>query len=388
MSAELKRRLILNLYKDPKVGLKGLVPFWEAIKDNEDVKRAGVSKSDVKEFISNFSKTLKPPRVELPAIVDTPLTYQADILFFQDIATKNRGYSCILTIVSVRSRKGYAYAMKSKSAEDVLEAFKKFMEDSMRFGMICQLQTDEGKEFENKLFSAYLKSHYIYHEPISSEVHSYRLGLIERFNRTLRDKLTTFMTLSDTQMWYPFLSDIVENYNNTYHTGIKARPVDVAEDRSLDSNLIEKNENVAKAIRKYFPIGTSVRVMIPKQTFEKGIPTFSGERYNVSGHSKYGVFLVDKDGNKLDRTYTARELRRISPEWSTPTKQETSVTTSTTTSTTSTVDTPTKFTDAQKKFIKKQKRDLGGHEGIEIDDEGHAAFKPTKITEKKFSVTH
>ena len=49
----------------------------------------------------------------------------------------------------------------------------------------------------------------------------------ERFIRTLKTKIYKFMTSLSKNVYIDKLHDIVNEYNNTYHTTIKMKPVDV-----------------------------------------------------------------------------------------------------------------------------------------------------------------
>ena len=49
----------------------------------------------------------------------------------------------------------------------------------------------------------------------------------ERFIRTLKNKLYTYMTATDKNVYYNVLDDVVSKYNNTKHSTIKMKPIDV-----------------------------------------------------------------------------------------------------------------------------------------------------------------
>ena len=49
----------------------------------------------------------------------------------------------------------------------------------------------------------------------------------ERFIRILRNKIYKYMNLAPKNMYIDKLSDIVNKYNNAYHSTIKMKPADV-----------------------------------------------------------------------------------------------------------------------------------------------------------------
>ena len=51
--------------------------------------------------------------------------------------------------------------------------------------------------------------------------------IVERFIRTLKNKIYKYMTSVSKNVYIDELDDIAKKYNNTYHTSIKMKPVDV-----------------------------------------------------------------------------------------------------------------------------------------------------------------
>ena len=49
----------------------------------------------------------------------------------------------------------------------------------------------------------------------------------ERFIRTLKNKIYKYMTSISKNVYIDKLDDIVNKYNNTYHSTIKIKPVDI-----------------------------------------------------------------------------------------------------------------------------------------------------------------
>ena len=88
------------------------------------------------------------------------------------------------------------------------------------------------------------------------------------------------------------LDDIVGEYNNTYQTAIKMKPVDVKDKTYIDFKK-EVNDKDAK-----FKIGDRVRIFKYKNIFTKGYtPNCSGE-----------VFVIKKVKNTVPWTYVINDL--------------------------------------------------------------------------------
>ena len=78
------------------------------------------------------------------------------------------------------------------------------------------------------------------------------------------------MTSISKNVYIDKLDDIVNEYNNTYHSTIKMKPVDVKSNTNIDSSK-EINEKDSK-----FKIGDTVRISKYKNIFGKGyVPNWS-----------------------------------------------------------------------------------------------------------------
>ena len=58
----------------------------------------------------------------------------------------------------------------------------------------------------------------------------------ERFVRTLKNKMYKYMTSVSKIVYIDKLDDIVNIYNNTYHSTIKMKPIDVKSNTYIDSS--------------------------------------------------------------------------------------------------------------------------------------------------------
>ena len=88
--------------------------------------------------------------------------------------------------------------------------------------------------------------------------------VVERFIRTLRNKIYKHMTAISKNVYYDILDDIVREYNNTYHRTIKMKPMNVGGDFFAEYNE-ESNEKDPK-----FKVGDHVRISKYKNIFSKG----------------------------------------------------------------------------------------------------------------------
>ena len=90
------------------------------------------------------------------------------------------------------------------------------------------------------------------------------------------------MTSISKSMYIDKLHDIVKKYNNTYHTSIKMKPVDVKDNTYIDffKKVNDKNPK--------FKVGDHVRISKYKNIFAKGyMPNWSEEIFIIKKIKKY-----------------------------------------------------------------------------------------------------
>ena len=135
--------------------------------------------------------------------------------------------------------------MKDKKGVSIVDAFQKILDDSNR--KPNKIWVDKGSEFYNSSFKKWLKDNDIEMYSIHNEGKSI---VAERFIRTLMTKNCKYMTSVSKNLYIDKLNDIVNEYNNTYHSTIKIKPVDVKDNTCIDlkEKLMIKVLNLKLAI--------------------------------------------------------------------------------------------------------------------------------------------
>ena len=86
----------------------------------------------------------------------------------------------------------------------------------------------------------------------------------ERFIGTLKSKIYKHMTSISKNVYIDKLDNIVNEYNNAYHTAIKMKPIDVKDNTYINTDK-ETNDKDPK-----FKVGDRVRISKYKNIFAKG----------------------------------------------------------------------------------------------------------------------
>ena len=237
--------------------------------------------------------------------------WQADLIEVGLIADWNRAYRYILTVIDIFSRYAWCRPLRNKKGATVADAF----EDIFKEGRIPKrLQTDLGKEFINSQVQSLLKT---YHVEWFSPKSRYKAAHVERFNRTLKDKMWKQFTAENKMVWKDALQDVVHSYNHDVHSIIRRRPAEVTRD-DVDE-MREEMYNRSKKQRKGkddIRIGQKVRISKWKSIFAKSyIPTWTEEIFTVAEiQRKYAPItykLKDYNNELIEGSFYRQEIQPV-----------------------------------------------------------------------------
>ena len=113
-------------------------------------------------------------------------------------------------------------------------------------------------------------------------------------------------------MYINKLDDIVDEYNNTYHTTIKMKHIDVKHNTYINTDK-ETNDKDPK-----FKVGDSVRISKYKNIFAKGYtPNWPEEVFvikKVKNTVSWTYVINDLNGEEIMGTFYEKELQKTSQE--------------------------------------------------------------------------
>ena len=95
--------------------------------------------------------------------------------------------------------------------------------------------------------------------------------MIERFNRTIKEKMFKYFSANNTRKYIDVLDLFVDQYNNTIHSSIRMTPIEAS--REVHENKVWRNlypEFGGKTLIPKFSIGDNVRITKKKKIFDKG----------------------------------------------------------------------------------------------------------------------
>jgi hypothetical protein len=216
------------------------------------------------------------------------------LTFFPRYTNHNQNYSTLFTAINVNTRFVYAYAAKKKDAFTILQLLKKMESKTIINSITC----DEGSEFNNRQFIRYCNENDIYIYFVKDDSH--KLGIMNRFHRTLKDKLSKYFAANNTVIWFDVIDEIVNNYNHSVNRGIGVAPIDC--NSFIERDIIESKRRATEILKesiKEFEIGDKVFVKKKEELFQdKMIPIYSKRRYTIVKMSNNSVLLVNSNGEE------------------------------------------------------------------------------------------
>ena len=197
--------------------------------------------------------------------------------------------------------------MKDKKIVSIVAAFQSILKQSNR--KPNNIWVDKGSEFYNISFKKWLQDKNIVMYSTHNEGKSV---VVERFIRTLKNRIYKYTTSISKNVYIDKLDDIMNEYNNTYHTTIKMKPIDVKYNTYINTDK-EVNDKDRK-----FKVGDHVRISKYKSIFAKGYTPNWSEEVSVIKEVKNIVpwtdVINDINGEEIIGIFYEKELQETNQE--------------------------------------------------------------------------
>ena len=188
--------------------------------------------------------------------------HQADILYLSPDKFKKKTYKYALNIVDVANRYKGSYQLTTKNAKEVAQAFQWIYENTP-LNYPKTLIVDDGKEFYGDTTKLMKKHDVIIQRGDPSQNRSQ--GIVERFNRTLADRLFSYQyhkELEDpsksNREWVSRLQNVVSALNNEKTRLIGMKPVDAIKQTLVKQGFSQPTKDYEE---KLLDVGTKVRYL-------------------------------------------------------------------------------------------------------------------------------
>lgn len=214
--------------------------------------------------------------------------FQADLIDIRKLSEWNDGVNYILSVIDTFSRKAWIEPVKKKTSQEVLHAFKNILDRAVELPLT--LVADKGSELRNKYFISFCRQKKINFFHNHTSVHC---SFVERFNRTIQNKLYRYMSENETKRYIDKLNEFELSYNSSFHRAIGMSPEEADQSQNHEKVSIELSRyyvSVSKENPRY-EVDQLVRLALQKTAFHRG--------YNEQ--SNYEVFNIYKINTKMPK---------------------------------------------------------------------------------------
>ena len=283
-------------------------------------KNVRVTLPQVEEWVQNQDaySLLRPVRYRFSRqrIVTSGLDdmWDADLAEVANISKYNGGVRFWLVVIDVFSRFLWVVTIKSKSQNDMVEAFKTLLHTTTRRPQV--LRTDNGREFLNgcvqKLFSEARVKHF-------TTKNETKANYAERVIRTLKGLVYRYCVHNQTYKYDAVLQDLVQNYNHRPHTSLNGRaPADIVQ---ANEATVWKEMYVDTVVKQRakpfrFKVGDTVRISHMKYTFQRDYhQKWTQELFTVVARRRKGIHrlykLADQLREEVQGLFYEAELQKV-----------------------------------------------------------------------------
>ena len=231
-----------------------------------------------------------------------------DLADMQLLSKYNKGIRFLLCVIDIFSKYAWVVPSKDKKGISIVKAFQSILKQSNSRKPI-KILVDKGSEFYNAYFKKWLR----YNDIVMYSTHNEGKSVVaERFIRTLKGKIYKYMTSISKNVYIDKLDDIVDEYNNTYHTTIKIKPIDVKYNTYINADKKINNKDPK------FKVGDHVRISKYKNIFTKAyMPNWSKEIFvikKIKNTVPWTYVINDLNGEEIIGSFYEKELQKTNQE--------------------------------------------------------------------------
>ena len=135
-------------------------------------------------------------------------SWQGDLCDLSAYSQLNKGYKWIAIYIDNFSKFIYARPLKDKSAKSVTDATADIFEKNKV--VPNNLQTDNGKEYYNRLFTNLMTKYGVNHYSSYSNM---KAAIAERAIKTIKQKIWKHFSMIGSYKWVDYLEEIIRQYN-------------------------------------------------------------------------------------------------------------------------------------------------------------------------------
>jgi transposase InsO family protein len=286
--------VLKQIYYDPNEGLQGARNLY--------LKAKAKDKKVTQKFVQAWLKQQETSQLHAPVRLikhfypikanEQDHVWCCDLMDLSASAHNNSNCNYFLCVIDIWSRYAWVVPLKNKVAATCCAALATILKEGRTPKVLL---SDNGSEFISRSWRSLLKQHSI--QPSYAEPGDHhRMGIVERFNKTIRALLVKYCTAYKTKRYIDAVPQLVYNYNHSVHSSLGSTPA--APNAKMIAEITQKREEKANESYSQFDIGESVRFVRNPVLFEKGavakysavhkVVSFLGDkRYTLDNGNSY-----------------------------------------------------------------------------------------------------
>ena len=300
---------VRKVYYDAKQpgSFGGVTPLARVLKQNRNETKKWLSFEDAYTLHKPVRRKFQRRRTIVGGLDHQ---WQADLIDVQKLKKNNKGNVFLLTCIDVFSKYAWVVPLKDKTGGALVRAFRAIFASGRK---PLKLQTDKGTEFKNRLMQKLLREENI--DFFTTENEDIKAAVVERFNRTLKERLWRYFTKTKDTRYLDVLPNVVDAYNHSFHNSIQRAPVEVNAENQEDvwQSLYGRGGDETK--RKNLKVGDRVRISKARRVFKKGyLPSWTSELFTVNAvlRTTPTTYTIKDDHDEvLNGTFYEQELQKV-----------------------------------------------------------------------------
>ena len=292
-------------FYDERYGFKNASAFHKTLKRLKiDIPLKVVAKFVSEQDVTQIHK-IKNEKTKFQKIVGQYHEYQCDLMFL-----KGGVYEGLCNLVHINSRMLFSFAFTKKSI--LVDKFKEMVQKNDLHIKI--LRTDGGGEFKGE-FHSMLQDLKIEHR-ITPPTEKNKMFIVERLNGTIRNRITRWTTATGSTDYEPKLQKFVDNYNDTFHTGIGTTPRIAFSNKVVEDAIIRMKSKANKRFQDgRYQLGDKVRYKLKRQAVGHNDRRFSATVHTVTKVNKKSYRISGKpDLYQHNQLLKATENANVQPD--------------------------------------------------------------------------
>ena len=145
-----------------------------------------------------------------------------------------------------------------------------------------------------------------------------KASVVERWNRTMKEKMFKYFSANNTRKYIDVLDEMVKSYNETVHSSIKMTPIEASKEMNENKVWLNLYSIPKEGKDPKYSVGDKVRITKKKTTFEKGYtPRWTEEVFTIDEVLRTDpptYKITDYNDERIQGSFYEPELQKTSQD--------------------------------------------------------------------------